>query len=143
MQLKESIRGSSTLRMKSGSDASDTNKPYSRTPDSGTPRREAVEQACSKTGGAETGSEGGCKGCGAGQEAAGSSVGAGVVQALQAGMGGDRGPRAECDGNEVRLPVLPEIASRSWPGTWIQKDAACPLGAFAPRRGIGERWHAH
>src|SRR5258707_570710 len=29
--------------MKSGSDASDTNKPYSRTPGSSTPRREAVE----------------------------------------------------------------------------------------------------
>jgi hypothetical protein len=105
--------------MKSGSDASDTNKPYSRTPGGSTPRREAVEQACSKTGGTEADREASCKGCGAGEETAGDSVGAGVVQALQAGMGGDRGPRAECDGNEICLPVLPEIASRSWPGTWI------------------------
>jgi hypothetical protein len=125
--------------MKSGSDASDANKPYSRTPGSGTPRREAVEQACSKTAGTETGREASRKGCGAAEETTGDSVGAGVVQALQAGMGGDCGPRAECDGNEVCLPVLPEIASRSWSGTWIQKDAACPLGTFAPRRGIEER----
>jgi len=34
--------------MKSRSDASDTNKPYSRTPGSSTQRREAVQQACSK-----------------------------------------------------------------------------------------------
>ena len=125
--------------MKSRSDASDTDKPYSRTPDSGTVWREAVEQACSKTDGCKTGCEAGCKGCRAGEETAGDSVGTGVVQALQAGMGGDRGPRAECDGNEVCLPVLSEIASRSWPGTWIQKDAARPLGTFAPRRGIEER----
>jgi hypothetical protein len=105
--------------MKSGSDASDTNKPYSRTPGSGTTRREAVEQACSKKGGAEASSEAGCKGCRADQKAASGSVGAGVVQALQAGMGGDRGPRTECDGNEVCLPVLPEIASCSGSGTWI------------------------
>ena len=105
--------------MKSGSDASDTDKPYSRTPDSGTVRREAVEQACSKTSGAEAGGEAGGQGCGVREEAACYSAGAGAVQALQAGMGGDCGPRAECDGNEICLPVLPEIASGSWPGTWI------------------------
>jgi hypothetical protein len=52
--------------MKSGSDASDTDKPYSRTPDSGTVWREAVEQARSKTSGAESGRETGCQGCSAG-----------------------------------------------------------------------------
>jgi hypothetical protein len=51
--------------MKSGSDASDTDKPYSRTPDSGSVWREAVEQACSKTGGAEAGCETGGEGCAA------------------------------------------------------------------------------
>jgi hypothetical protein len=105
--------------MKSGSDASDTDKPYSRTPDSSTVWREAVEQACSKTSSAEAGSETGCEGCAAGEEAACDSAGTGVVQAVQAGMGGDCRPRAECDGHKVCLPVLPEIAPRSWPGTGI------------------------
>jgi len=68
--------------MKSGSDASDTDKPYSRTPGSGTPGREAVEQACSKTVDAEAGSEASGKGCRADGETAGDSVGAGPVQAL-------------------------------------------------------------
>src|SRR4030095_15002954 len=100
--------------MKSRTDASDTNKPCSRTPGGSTTRREAVGQACSKASDPETGSES-CRG---GSET-GCAARARAVQTVQARMGGDCGPHAECDGNAVCLPVLPEIASLSGAGAWI------------------------
>src|SRR5882672_6754231 len=68
-QLRENIRGAVILRMKSRSDASDTDKPYSRTPVSGSERREAVEQACSEASGFEAGSQSRGKSGGGRQEA--------------------------------------------------------------------------
>ena len=106
------------LRMTSRSDASDTDKPYSRTPVSGSERREAVEQTCSKAG-SSTAGKSRRKSSGGGEETSSGSVGADVVQAVQGGMVGDCGPHTECDGNAVYLPVLPEIASGSRTGTRI------------------------
>src|SRR5499433_3040993 len=115
--------------------SSNTNQPYSRTQGSGTPKREAVEQACGKASGAEAGSQ-----AVVGSAQAGRPARAGAVQVVQAGMGGHRGPHAECAGHAVCLPVLPEIASCSRSGARIQEDAACPVGPFAPRGGIAKRW---
>src|ERR1051325_8393162 len=109
--------------MKSTNDASDTNEPYSRAPGCSAPRGETVQQACSKASGERAdhkpGKQTGGEGAVAAQTAACGSTGADAVQVVQAGMGGDCRPRAECDGNTVRLPVLPEIASCSWSGTGI------------------------
>src|SRR5215467_1179846 len=93
---------------------SNTNQPYSRTPGSDTRKREAVGQACGEAGGAEAGGQ-----AGPGSAKAGGAARTGAVQAVQAGMGGDRGPYAECAGYAVCLPVLPEIASCAGSGTRI------------------------
>ncbi|HTQ60386.1 MAG TPA: hypothetical protein VMI32_09195 [Candidatus Solibacter sp.] len=41
------------------------------------------------------------------------SAGAGSLQAVQAGLGSDRGAHSECAGHAVCLSVLPEVAPRS------------------------------
>src|SRR3954466_10479062 len=61
------------------------------------------------------------KGCGedAGEdarEAARRAARAGVVQVLQAGMGGNRGAAGEPAGHAFCLPVLPVFAPRAWSG---------------------------
>src|SRR5260370_8829890 len=71
------------------------------------------------------------------------SAGAGALQAVQAGLGGDLGTDCEAPGHPVCLPVLPEVAPRSRPGTRIQEDAAGTMGPLAASGGIGNRWHAH
>src|SRR5260370_25006525 len=70
------------------------------------------------------------------------SAGAGALQAVQAGLGGDRGTDCECAGHAVCLPVLPEVAPRSRPGTRIQEHAAGTLGPRALRGGLRTRWRA-
>jgi hypothetical protein len=71
------------------------------------------------------------------------AAGAGAVQAVQAGLGGDCGKNSERARHAVCLPVLPEVASRSGAGAGIQEDAARAVGPLAPSGGIGNRWHAH
>jgi hypothetical protein len=117
--LRENIRGAVILRMKSRSDASDTDKPYSRTPVSGSERREAVEQACSEASGFEAGSQSRGKSGGGGQEAGRGSSGTDAVQAVQGRVVGDCGPHSKCNGYAFCLPILPEIASGSGAGSWI------------------------
>src|SRR5262252_4789818 len=94
--------------------SSNTDQPYSRTQGSGAPKREAVEQACRKASGAKA-----CSQTGVGSTQAGGPARAGVVQAVQAGMGGDCGPHTKCAGHTICLPVLPEIASCSRSGARI------------------------
>src|SRR5262245_58176714 len=86
--------------------SSNTNQPYSRTPGSGTPKREAVEQACGKACGAESGRQ-----AGGGSAQAGGPARAGAVHAVQARVGRNCGSDTECVGHPVCVPVLPEIAS--------------------------------
>ena len=47
------------------------------------------------------------------------SVGAGVVQAVQERVGGDRGTHSECARHALRMPVLPEVAPSTWSGAGI------------------------
>src|SRR5882757_5773073 len=83
-----------------------------------------------------------CKtGASAGEGSSG-SAGAGALQAVQAGLGGDRRADCECAGHAVCLPVLPEVAPRSRAGTRVQEDAAGTMGPLAASGGIGNRWHA-
>ncbi|MGB7284848.1 MAG: hypothetical protein WBE13_21470 [Candidatus Acidiferrum sp.] len=76
-------------------------------------------------------------------EGGSSAAGAGAVQAVQAGLGGDCGKNSERARHAVCVPVLPEVASRSGAGTGIQEDAARAVGPLTPSGGIGNRWHAH
>src|SRR5215467_925310 len=94
--------------------SSNTDQPYSRTQGSGTPKREAVEQTCGKASGAKAGSQ-----AGIGSAQAGGPARTGVVQVVQAGLGGDCGPHTECARHTVCLPILPEIASCSRSGARI------------------------
>jgi len=71
------------------------------------------------------------------------AAGAGSVQALQAGLGGDCGADSERARHPVCVPVLPEVAPRSGARAGIQEDAARAVGPLAPSGGIGNRWHAH
>jgi hypothetical protein len=79
----------------------------------------------------------------ANRESSGAAAGAGSVQAVQAGLGGDCRKNSERARHEVRVPVLPEVAPRSGTGKRIQEDAARAVGPLAPSGGIGNRWHAH
>jgi len=79
----------------------------------------------------------------ANRKSSGTAAGAGAVQAVQAGLGGDCGADSERARHEVCVPVLPEVASRSGAGKRIQEDAARAMGPLAPSGGIGNRWHAH
>ena len=78
-----------------------------------------------------------------GRESGGTAAGAGSVQAVQAGLGGDCGADSERAGHAVCVPVLPEVAPRSGTCAGIQEDAARAMGPLAPSGGIGNRWHAH
>jgi hypothetical protein len=71
------------------------------------------------------------------------AAGAGAVQAVQAGLGGDCGKNSERARHAVCVPVLPEVAPRSGACAGIQEDAARAVGPLAPSGGIGNRWHAH
>ena len=77
------------------------------------------------------------------RESSGTAAGAGSVQAVQAGLGGDCGADSERARHAVCVPVLPEVAPRSGTCTRIQEDAARAVGPLAPSGGIGNRWHAH
>jgi|SRR5271170_3019298 len=79
----------------------------------------------------------------ANRESGCTAAGAGALQAVQAGLGGDCGTDSERARHAVCVPVLPEVASRSGAGTGIQEDAARAMGPLAPSGGIGNRWHAH
>jgi hypothetical protein len=71
------------------------------------------------------------------------AAGAGSVQAVQAGLGGNCGADSERARHAVCVPVLPEVAPRSGACAGIQEDAARAMGPLAPSGGIGNRWHAH
>ena len=71
------------------------------------------------------------------------AAGAGSVQAVQAGLGGNCGADSERARHAVCVPVLPEVAPRSGACKGIQEDAARAMGPLAPSGGIGNRWHAH
>lgn len=79
----------------------------------------------------------------ASRESGATAAGAGSVQAVQAGMGGDCGADSERARHAVCVPVLPEVAPRSGARAGIQEDAARAVGPLAPSGGIGNRWHAH
>ena len=79
----------------------------------------------------------------AGRENRGGSAGAGSVQAVQAGLGGDCRTDSERARNSVCVPVLPEVAPRSGARAGIQEDAARTMEPLAPSGGIRNRWHAH
>src|SRR5208337_4358458 len=106
--------------------ASDTNNTFHRTP--GASREASGKKSGDKTR-RETSGE------------SGRATRTGAVQAVQAGLGGDRGTHTERAGHAICLPVLSEVAPCTWSGAWVQKDAACPVGPFAPRGGIRKRWH--
>ena len=77
------------------------------------------------------------------RESRGTAAGAGAVQAVQAGLGGDCRADSERARHAVCVPVLPEVAPRSGACTGIQEDAARAVGPLAPSGGIRNRWHAH
>jgi len=77
------------------------------------------------------------------RESGSAAAGAGAVQAVQAGLGGDCGADSERARHAVCVPVLPEVAPRSGACKGIQEDAARAVGPLAPSGGIGNRWHAH
>ena len=79
----------------------------------------------------------------ANRESSSTAAGAGAVQAVQAGLGGDCRADSERARHAVCVPVLPEVASRSGTCKRIQEDAARAVGPLAPSGGIGNRWHAH
>ena len=79
----------------------------------------------------------------ANRESSGTAAGAGSVQAVQAGLGGDCGADSERARHAVCVPVLPEVAPRPGARAGIQEDAARAVGPLAPSGGIGNRWHAH
>ena len=79
----------------------------------------------------------------ANRESSRTAAGAGALQAVQAGLGGDCGADSERARHAVCVPVLPEVAPRSGAGKRIQEDAARAVGPPAPSGGIGNRWHAH
>ncbi len=76
-------------------------------------------------------------------ESSSAPAGAGAVQAVQAGLGGDCGADSERARHAVCVPILPEVSSRSGAGKRIQEDAARAMGPLAPRGGIRNRWNAH
>ena len=76
-------------------------------------------------------------------ESGGTAAGAGAVQAVQAGLGGDCRADSERARHAVCVPVLPEVAPRSGARAGIQEDAARAVGPPAPGGGIGNQWHAH
>lgn len=123
-------------------DESNENNTNSRTADIfAASSREAVgpqRQGSSKAGGGEERQAGA-----SGRESSCGSAGAGSVQAVQAGLGGDCGADSERARHAVCVPVLSEVAPRSGAGTRIQEDAARAMGPPAPSGGIGNRWHAH
>ncbi len=123
-------------------DESDTNGTNSRAADivaksSG----KADGAACKKSGKTRSGKE--HEAGAASREGSRTSAGAGAVQAVQAGLGGDCRKNSERARHAVCVPVLPEVASRSGACAGIQEDAARAVGPLAPSGGIGNQWHAH
>jgi hypothetical protein len=123
-------------------DESNTNDTNSRTADilaaSG---REAVSPPRKGRSKARSGEEHEARA--ANRESSCTAAGAGSVQAVQAGLGGDCGADSERARHAVCVPVLPEVAPRSGARAGIQEDAARAVGPLAPSGGIGNRWHAH
>ncbi len=78
--------------------------------------READTEAHSAEAGSctEAGSKAGASGKGCS-----GSVRAGVVQAVQGRVVGDRGTHPECARHALRMPVLPEVAPSAWSGAGI------------------------
>jgi hypothetical protein len=134
----------------SKSDASDKNKidasrTYRQPENFGTSNREAVGSDASPDNEASAGKTrfGEKHQAGASGKSCRGSVGAGVVQAVQERLGSDRGTYSERARYALRLPVLPQVASRAWSSAGFQKDAASAMGPLAPCGGIGNRWDAH
>jgi hypothetical protein len=123
-------------------DESNTNDTNSRTADIITASgREAVSpprKGRSKARGGEEHEAGA-----ANRESSCTAAGAGSVQAVQAGLGGDCRADSERARHALCVPVLPEVAPRSGARAGIQEDAARAVGPLAPSGGIGNRWHAH
>jgi len=126
----------------SKSDESNKNSTNSRAADIvAASSREAVcpqRQGSAKAGSAEKRQAGASS-----REIGGGSAGAGSVQAVQAGLGGDCRADSERARHAVCVPVLSEIAPRSGTRAGIQEDAARAMGPLAPSGGIRNRWHAH
>ncbi|MGC0772407.1 MAG: hypothetical protein WB543_05685 [Candidatus Acidiferrum sp.] len=104
-------------------------------------RSEAV--GSQRQGGIKAGGGEDCEAGAAGREDRGGSAGAGSVQAVQAGLGGDCRADSERARHAVCVPILPEVAPRSGARTGIQEDAARTMEPLAPSGGIRNRWHAH
>jgi hypothetical protein len=123
-------------------DESNTNDTNSRAADIiAANGREAVSQArkgCNKARGGEK-----HEARAANRESSCTAAGAGFVQAVQAGLGGDCRADSERARHALCVPVLPEVAPRSGACEGIQEDAARAVGPLAPSGGIGNRWHAH
>ncbi len=96
----------------SKSDESNKNNTNSRTADIvAASSREAVDpqrQVYRQAGGGEEHEAGA-----PGRESSGTSAGAGSLQAVQAGLGGDCGADSERAGHALCVPVLPEVTPRS------------------------------
>jgi hypothetical protein len=84
-----------------------------------------------------------CQAGAANRQSGCTAAGAGALQAVQAGLGGDCGADSERARHTLCVPILSEVTSRSGAGTGIQEDAARAVGPLAPSGGIGNRWHAH
>ena len=123
-------------------DESNTNSTSSRAADvAAKSSGKADGAACEKSGKTLSGKE--HQAGAANRESSRTAAGAGAVQAVQAGLGGDCRKNSERARHAVCMPVLPEVASRSGTGKRIQEDAARAVGPLAPSGGIGNRWHAH
>jgi hypothetical protein len=123
-------------------DESNTNDTNSRAADIiAANGREAVSQARKGRNKARGGEEHEARA--ANRESSCTAAGAGSVQAVQAGLGGDCRADSERARHALCVPVLPEVAPRSGACEGIQEDAARAVGPLAPSGGIGNRWHAH
>jgi hypothetical protein len=76
-------------------------------------------------------------------EAGSRSAGTGSLQAVQARMGRHSGAHSERARHALRLPLLPQVASRSRASAGIQENAARSVEPLASSGGIGDRWDAH
>jgi len=123
-------------------DESNTNGTNSRAADiAAKSSGKAFGAACEESGQARSGKK--HQAGAASRESRCTAAGAGSIQAVQAGLGGDCGADSERARHAVCVPVLPEVAPRSGTCTRIQEDAARAVGPLAPSGGIGNRWHAH
>ena len=109
----------------SANDASDTkpsrtqHQQESSTKDGENEVAQGGSKTADKAHNAEAGDSGEeCK-AGAARESGSGSAGAGVVQAVQERVGGNRRTHSECARYALRMPVLPEVAPSTWSGAGI------------------------